>query len=61
MRSPLEEPPESLAIGEDGYSSVHSGVAYHDLRCGRPRRSRLCMASQQGFIKGLGMGGTFVL
>jgi len=48
MRSALEEPPESLAIGEDGYSSVHSGTAYHDLRCGRQSRLPL-MALQPSF------------
>lgn len=32
MRSPLEEPAESLAMNEDGYTSVHSGEAFHSLR-----------------------------
>ena len=49
MRSPLEEPPESLAIGEDGYSSVHSGTAYHDVRCGRQSFLPGVMASQHSF------------
>ena len=33
MRSALEEPAEGLSIGDDGYTSVHSGGAFHGLKC----------------------------
>ena len=57
MRSALEEPAESLAIQDDGYTSVHSGGAFHSLRWSNYSCSKAVLAMCSGRLVQLRIDG----